>query len=80
MVSGEEGIGRDKIGYVDNQQVIKLSVRDSCFSPPESVFVFRGIEKSDFIFLRINFVQPQNSVRKTDVLELVHLENKFCSP
>ncbi len=44
-----------KIGYTDNQQVIKILVQYSCFSPPKSIFVFRGIEKSDYDFLRNRF-------------------------
>ncbi len=51
-VLGAGSTGKDKIGYIDNQQVIKLLVQDSCFSPPESIFVFRGIENFDFDFLR----------------------------
>ncbi len=41
-----------KIGYVDNQQVIKILAQDPYFSPPKSIFVFRSIEKSDLDFLR----------------------------
>ncbi len=41
-----------KIGNTDNQQVIKILIQDTCFSLPESIFVFRGIEKSDLDFLR----------------------------
>ncbi len=69
-----------KIGCTDNQQVIKFPIQDSCFSPPKPIFVFRGIEKLDFVFLRIESGQFQISARKTDVFKLVHLENKFRSP
>ncbi len=45
-----------KIGYLDNQQVTNFLVRDSCFSPPKPIFVFRGIEKHRLQFLRNQIV------------------------